>query len=509
MSAMPQPPDSEQKRIFVGSIMFIDIVDYSKKTVSEQILIRERFKSLMTLSLKGIDPELRLVLDTGSGAAVSFLGNVQDALMVSIRMRDYLKAANGAPVVESNLADLDRTIPLFNYALRIGVNLGPVKLQQDSHGHPQIVGDGINVAQRITSFAEADQIVVSQSYFDAVSAVSADYTKLLSYEGSRTDQNVRDHEIYVVGESVPIAGLTNNAAQVKKAKEAGATSGDVAVVDVVGAAKPIKAAATEATPRDRSRADKDKSESDSESGIEIDKTKTLNEKVSEKTNDRANESSAKSKPGMRKDEQPTGTAVGFVNEFLHNRNKLFLTGSILAFVAAALFLALVIRKPANKVIPSTETAVSEPVVAKSESTAATSAGSTAAAPLSGSNTGVAQPEGVRLGAPPAVETAALPTPALPPADTKSPLTAPPTDIKPALKPVPKPVIAQGTVSFSIQPWGDVSINGRSVGASPPLKQSKLAPGTYKVEIKNTTFTPYILNIEVKSREEVSIKHKFQ
>ncbi len=493
MSAMPQPPDSEQKRIFVGSIMFIDIVDYSKKTVSEQILIRERFKSLMTLSLKGIDSELRLVLDTGSGAAVSFLGNVQDALMVSIRMRDYLKAANGAPVVESYLADLDRTIPLFNYALRIGVNLGPVKLQQDSHGHPQIVGDGINVAQRITSFAEADQIVVSQSYFDAVSAVSADYTKLLSYEGSRTDQNVRDHEIYVVGESVPIAGLTNNAAQVKKAKEAGATSGDVAVVDV-GAAKPVKAAAIEATPRDRSRADKDKSESESESesGIEIDKTKTLNEKVSEKTNDRANESSAKSKPGMREDEQPTGTAVGFVNEFLHNRNKLFLTGSILAFVAAALFLALVIRKPANKVIPSTETAVSEPVVAKSESTAATSAGSTAAAPLSGSNTGVAQPEGVRPATPPAVETA-----------------APPTDIKPALKPVPKPVIAQGTVSFSIQPWGDVSVNGRSVGASPPLKQSKLAPGTYKVEIKNTTFTPYILNIEVKSREEVSIKHKFQ
>jgi PEGA domain len=65
------------------------------------------------------------------------------------------------------------------------------------------------------------------------------------------------------------------------------------------------------------------------------------------------------------------------------------------------------------------------------------------------------------------------------------------------------------VSFSIQPWGDVYINGRSVGASPPVKQSRLAPGTYRVEIKNTTFTPYVVSVEVKSQENVSVRHRFQ
>jgi hypothetical protein len=473
--------------------VFIDIVDYSKIAVSEQILIRERFKSLLTLSLKGIDPQLRLVLDTGNGAAVSFLGNAQDALMVSIRMRDYLKAANGAPVIEPNPDDLDRTISLFNYALRIGVNLGPVKLQQDNHGHPQIVGDGINVAQRITSFAEADQIVVSQSYFDAVSVVSAEYTKLLSYEGSRTDKNVRDHEIYAVRESNPIANPIDNAAAVRKVKEVSAKSGDFVAVKAI---KPMNAAAIDVTLTDK------------------DKTEKLTEKVSEKTSDNAKESNAKSKPGIRKYEQPTGAATAFLNEFLNNRNKLFLTGSILAFVVAALLLALLIRKSANKTIPAIETAASEPTAAaaKSELPGIAAAGPTTSLPLSGFNTEIVPPAGVPLGLPSNMasgeETRAAFPPAIPPTDTKSSLTALPTAAKSVVKPVPKPVVARGTVSFSVQPWGDVYLNGKSVGASPPLKQSRLAPGTYTVVIKNTTFTPYILNVEVKSGEEVNIMHKF-
>ncbi len=493
MSAMPDPPDSDEKRIFVGSIMFIDIVDYSKKTVSEQILIRERFKSLMTLSIKGIDPELRLVLDTGDGAAVSFLGDVQDALLVSIRMRDYLKAANGAPVIEPNPADLDRTIPLFNYSLRIGVNLGPVMLQQDSHGHPQIVGDGINVAQRLTSFAEADQIVVSQSYFDAVSAASAAYAKLLSYEGSRTDKNVRDHEIYVVAETVAVANLTDNAATDKKAKEASAKSGDAALVE---AGKSMNAAAIIVKPGDKNKAAQDKN-------------KTLDGKVSDKASDSAGVGSANSRPAIRNVEHPINPATAFVNEFLHNRDKLFLTGSILAFVVAALFLALLIRKPANKVIPPMETAASEPaaMTAKSEPPAIATAGPTAS---TAADIGITQPSSITpSGISSSAETPASLPPSGPPADTKMSLSTTSTATKPLIKPAPKPLLAQGTVSFNVRPWGDVYINGRSVGASPPLKQSKLAPGTYKVEIRNTTFTPYILNVEVKSLDAVSIEHKFQ
>ena len=54
-------------------------------------------------------------------------------------------------------------------SVRMGINLGPVKLVKDINGHPNIIGDGINVAQRIMSFARPGQIVVSRSYYDVVS----------------------------------------------------------------------------------------------------------------------------------------------------------------------------------------------------------------------------------------------------------------------------------------------------------------------------------------------------
>jgi hypothetical protein len=74
-----------------------------------------------------------------------------------------------------------------------------VRLVRDINGQPNIVGDGINVAQRIMGFAEPDQILVSRSYYDAVSRLSPQYTGMFSYQGSHTDKHVREHEVYAIG----------------------------------------------------------------------------------------------------------------------------------------------------------------------------------------------------------------------------------------------------------------------------------------------------------------------
>jgi hypothetical protein len=42
-----------------------------------------------------------------------------------------------------------------------------------------------------------------------------------------------------------------------------------------------------------------------------------------------------------------------------------------------------------------------------------------------------------------------------------------------------------------------------------MKSLKLAPGKYKIEIKNTTFAVHVENIDVKSRDELTIRHRFQ
>jgi class 3 adenylate cyclase len=460
MNAMVDPDKPVENRTFVGSIVFIDIVDYSRKTVAEQILIRERFKGLMTASLDGIDPELRLVLDTGDGAAISFLGDLKDALTVSVRMRDYLRLANGAPLAEAAAANLDRTIPIFNYALRIGINLGPVKLQQDSHGHPQIVGDGINVAQRITSFAKADQIVVSQSYFDAVSAAAPQYAKLLSYEGARTDKNVREHEIYVVGDAAALANAT----------------------DVTNPDKKTSSRATDAAIAN---------------GKDIQSSATGDKLGRDDTSERKAKSSSTGSSGEKR-----VSKVAAPTPFMQDRNKLLLTGSILAFVVAGLFAFMTIRKPSTKALPKYENAYEN----ATEEVASTSSKPVPVAPAEATPT----TSSVAANVPDAPAQAINSVPGTPATVVPPGVENPSVEVaKSTAKPVVKPVVAQGIITFSIQPWGDVYVNGRSVGASPPLKQSKLAPGAYRVEIKNTTFPSYVTTVEVTSKETVSVKHRFQ
>jgi hypothetical protein len=76
-----------------------------------------------------------------------------------------------------------------------------VRLVKDINGQPNIIGDGINVAQRVMSFAEPGQILVSRSYYDVMARLSEDYGKLFHYEGAKTDKHVREHEVYAISSS--------------------------------------------------------------------------------------------------------------------------------------------------------------------------------------------------------------------------------------------------------------------------------------------------------------------
>ena len=69
---------------------------------------------------------------------------------------------------------------------------------RDVNGQPNIIGDGINVAERVMSFARPGQVLVSRSYYEVVTRNCADYAAQFSYQGSRTDKHVREHEIFEV-----------------------------------------------------------------------------------------------------------------------------------------------------------------------------------------------------------------------------------------------------------------------------------------------------------------------
>ncbi|MES2636936.1 MAG: adenylate/guanylate cyclase domain-containing protein [Pseudomonadota bacterium] len=171
-------------RTSICSIVFLDIIDYSKKSVSEQIDIKNQFNELINHSLKDVDQNERIILDTGDGAAIAHLGSPEDALFVSLNIRDE--------IIKSNILS---SMPLY---VRFGINLGPVRLVSDINGQPNIIGDGINVAQRIMSFAKPNQIVVSRSYYDVTSRLTQEISQMFDYSGIKHDKHVREHEIYSV-----------------------------------------------------------------------------------------------------------------------------------------------------------------------------------------------------------------------------------------------------------------------------------------------------------------------
>jgi hypothetical protein len=166
----------------VACMAFVEIEDYAKKTVIEQIKLRERFNAALSTALQSVAPGDRIVLDTSNGAAVAFLGKTEDALLVAINLRDGI----AAETPQSGAA----------LAARIGINIGPVKLVKDGGGEPNIIGDGITVAQSVTGFAAPGQVLVSHAYREAVSRVSQQYGQLLEVVGSRTDKYLREHQVY-------------------------------------------------------------------------------------------------------------------------------------------------------------------------------------------------------------------------------------------------------------------------------------------------------------------------
>src|SRR5690348_16059954 len=168
-------------RTLVCSVLFLDIVEYSKKPVSEQLQLKQEFNRVLTKALEQVPQRDRIILDTGDGAAVTFMGDPEDALFAAMAVRDSAGAL----------------------AVRLGVNLGPVRLVKDLNGQMNIIGDGINVAQRVMSFSRPGQLLVSRSFYEVVSCLSRDYANLFHHEGSRTDKHVREHEVYSVVGGTP------------------------------------------------------------------------------------------------------------------------------------------------------------------------------------------------------------------------------------------------------------------------------------------------------------------
>ncbi len=174
-----------KNRTWLCTVLFLDIVGYSKLSVDRQMDIKQHFSDTVSEAITDFPSDDCINLDTGDGIAICFLGDPEELLFAAVGLRDNFEEFQG-----SGRKDI--------YSVRLGINLGPVKIIEDINGHRNTIGDGINVAQRIMDFAKPNQLLVSRSYYEVVSCLTDSHSKMFSYLGMRKDKHVRQHEVYEV-----------------------------------------------------------------------------------------------------------------------------------------------------------------------------------------------------------------------------------------------------------------------------------------------------------------------
>jgi hypothetical protein len=91
---------------------------------------------------------------------------------------------------------------------------------------------------------------------------------------------------------------------------------------------------------------------------------------------------------------------------------------------------------------------------------------------------------------------------------------PPPKAVAAQKPVAAAVPAaaakkSGRLEISVAPWGEVLVDGKSRGVSPPLRELEIAAGPHTIEIRNSTFPARVEKVQIKPGEATKIRHRFR
>jgi hypothetical protein len=381
---------------FACSVLFLDLVGYSERPIAEQLRAKQWLNCATLAAVRHLEVSDRIILDTGDGVAVNFLDNPEYALIVGLELTSSL----------GNI-DLDGN-PI---QARIGINLGPIRLVQDVNGQTNMIGDGINAAQRVMSFAPPGQIVVSRSYHQLLVRTSGHYARLFAYEGSRVDKHSRKHEIYKL---------------VVSPDELLEYRGEPGSLLPAGA-----------------------------SALAIPRHSALNAATA-----------ASSWAWSRR----LGSAAALAATFLLGLTISSYTGDRFAQPHADVASISVLIPDAH----ASRAELPVPAAARGPAGSAHKASS----------------RNRRLQT--AARSLAAPSSPLQPTDAASAVSRDRTAM----------------LHLAVSPWGEVSVNGKDVGASPPLSSLELKPGAYRIEIRNGELEPYFETLELKPGDAAKLRHKF-
>ena len=137
----------------IAHLLLIDVVDYSKLLVNEQIELLQELNQIVhgTDAFRGAEASGRLIrLSTGDGMALLFFHSPEEPARCAIEIS---KALQDHPGIQ----------------LRMGVHSGPVTPVRDVNDETNMAGAGLNVAQRIMDCGDAGHILLSKHVADDLS----------------------------------------------------------------------------------------------------------------------------------------------------------------------------------------------------------------------------------------------------------------------------------------------------------------------------------------------------
>lgn len=70
------------------------------------------------------------------------------------------------------------------------------------------------------------------------------------------------------------------------------------------------------------------------------------------------------------------------------------------------------------------------------------------------------------------------------------------------------VLAEGVVQLAVSPWGQVEVDGKPMGISPPLTRLTLSSGSHTITVRNTDFPVYTATVTVDGESPVTLRHRF-
>lgn len=233
LDSVKNPPPKTEKtdpgmRTITVTVLFFDMVAYSKQPVQKQTELKKLFNQLVSRCLKSevINPAECIILDTGDGAAIGFMQHPEEGLEVAKAFRQ---------AISSEIAYIELHV-------RMGIHLGPINVLSDMNGKPNMVGNGINDAQRVMDFAGVNQIFISRAYFDFISRLNDEYADAFRYRGVHKDKHGCEHPVYeLIQREDSNLPIVQQAANTKIQLAPFTLNAPVPVIETVESAAPVVA----------------------------------------------------------------------------------------------------------------------------------------------------------------------------------------------------------------------------------------------------------------------------